>query len=367
MIKDNLKNGKPDLSSRETHCFSRKYVIPFTIGIEPMKRLLIASFENDSEYEAIEPQLFDDEINGKGLRVLVYRKDKMVDVYYENGVDINHDTFSVGDGIGLHKETIIEPRQFEIDQNGINLHIAFTDKNQNVIEMKIKESSTSKKRMNFLAPVGNDIKHPKQLFLAFMKEFDFVCRNNTTFYAKVGQRQLKPSNFPLSRNGKKVFFARYSNYPIVGTLNPDKQMPLVFDSANYGVAEVEGMHIHLHEGKVFSISRSHYDKIVSIEFSDGMPNLYELDENKNYCGNWTYKIDDLIITGGKYSFCKKSQKVDVQIKVTQKWIPKNIPLSFQMFTIIVNSFRRWPTTYRWKGQVDLSDKIIPLSGEWIRI
>lgn len=45
-----------------------------------MKRLIIASFEKDADYEAIEPQLFDDDINGKGLRVLVYRKDKMVDV-----------------------------------------------------------------------------------------------------------------------------------------------------------------------------------------------------------------------------------------------------------------------------------------------
>jgi hypothetical protein len=155
----------------------KAFVIPFRIGIEPMKRLLIASFEKDADYEAIEPQLFDDDINGKGLRVLVYRKDKMVDVYFEKGIKINQETFSIGDGgLGLLKESIIEPNIFEIDHNGVNLHIGFTDKNGEVVELKIKESKTSKKRINFLAPVGNDIKSPKQLFLAYMEEFDFVLR-----------------------------------------------------------------------------------------------------------------------------------------------------------------------------------------------
>jgi hypothetical protein len=357
---DDLMNEKPYLASR-------KFAIPFKIGIEPMKRLLIASFDSDSDYEAIEPQLFDDDINGKGLRVLVYRKDKMVDVYYEKDVNVDQETFSVGDGIGVLNETIIEPNQFEIDQNGIDLHVAFMDKNQNVIEMKIKENGTSKKRMNFLAPVGNDIKHPKQLFLAYMKEFDFVVRNNTTFNARVGQRKLKPSHFPLSRNGEKVFFARYSNHPVVGTLNPPMQNPLVFESVHTGVVEAEGMFLHLHEEKVFLITRNHNDKTVSIEFSDGLPNLYEINEHTEHSGNWTYKIDNQIITGGKYNFLRKGNKLDIEIKVTRKWIPKNLPVSFQLFTLVVKSFRKWPTTYFWKGQVNFSDKTIPLAGEWARV
>lgn len=364
---DNLKNEKPIVASRENHNSIRKFAIPFKIGIEPMKRLLITSFDNDSEYEAIEPQLFDDDIIGKGLRVLVYRKDKMVDVYCEKDIKINKETFRVGDGIGMLKETILEPNQFEIDENGINLHIAFTDKNKNVIEMKIKENSTSKKRMNFLSPVGNDIKRPKQLFLAYMKEFDFVLRNNTTFYTRVGNRHLKPSHFPLSRNGEKVYFARYSNDPIVGTLNTPMQTPLVFDYTNSGMVEVDGMLLNLHEGKVFLITRSYNDKTVSIEFSDGLPNLFELEENTDYAGNWNYKIDDRIITGGKCNFFREGDKVEVQLKVTRKWIPKSIPLSFQMFTLIVKSFRKWPTTYFWKGQIDFLDKTIPMAGEWIRV
>lgn len=353
------------MASMENYCPIKKYAIPFKLGIEPMKRLLIADFQNDPVYKAIEPQLFDDDINGKGLRVLVYRNDKMVDVYFEKGIKINQETFSIGDGLGLLKESIIEPNIFEIDQNGINLHIAFTDKNGEVVELKIKESKTSKKRINFLAPVGNDIKNPKQLFLAYMKEFDFVLRNNTTFNARIGNRYLKPSIFPLSRNGEKVFFARYSNNPVVGTLNPPMKSPLIFHSCESGLVEVEGMLLHLQDGRVNSISKKYNGKNISIEFPEGITNLYELQNGINYVGKWIYKTNNLRITGGKFFLLKTDNKVDVQINVTRKWIPKNLPLSFQLFTLFVKSFRRWPTTYLWKGLIDLSNES-SLDGIWLR-
>lgn len=343
----------------------KAFAIPFRIGVEPMERLLIADFQNDSACVSIEPQLFDDEINGKGLRVLVYRTDKMVDVYHQKGVKVNLETFSIGAGIGILKETVIEPSVFEIDQNGINLHIAFTDKNGEIVEMKIKESKTSKKRLNFLAPVGNDIKSPKQLFLAYMEDFDFVFRNSTIFYAKVGNRDLKPSFFPLARNGEKVFFARYSNSPVVGTLNPPMKSVIMFHSYESDLIEAEGMMFNIQNGRVNSISKKDNGKTITVEFPLGLLNLYELQDDINYSGKWIYKIDNMTITGGKCFLLKTNMKIDVHINVTQKWIPKNLPLSFQLFTLIVKSFRQWPTTYHWKGQVDLSNGTIS-HGKWLR-
>jgi hypothetical protein len=46
---------------------------PIRIGLDPMNYLLVADFEGDPEFIAIEPQRFDDPANGKGLRVLRYR------------------------------------------------------------------------------------------------------------------------------------------------------------------------------------------------------------------------------------------------------------------------------------------------------
>ena len=362
---DNKKNERLNVASKAKHSPLIKYAIPFKLGVEPMKRLLIADFQNDSAYVSIEPQLFDDEINGKGLRVLVYRTDKMVDVYHQKGVRVDMENFSIGAGIGMLKETAIEPNTFEIDHDGINLHIAFTDKNGETVEMKIKEKSTSKKRMNFLAPVGNDIKSPKQLFLAFMEDFDFVLRKGTVLYARVGNRELKPSLFPLSRNGEKVFFARYSNSPMVGTINPPMKSPFIFQSSNSGVVEKEGVLLQIHEGKVYSISREHKGKTISIEFPKGTVNLYELHNGEKFIGKWKYKTENMTITGGKFYLLKIGNKVDVHINVTRKWIPQNLPLSFQLFTLFVKSFRQWPTTYYWKGVIDLTNETI-LEGKWLR-
>lgn len=344
---------------------SKAFAIPFRIDVEPMKRLLIANFKNDSEYEAIEPQLFDDEINGKGLRVLMYRTDKMVDVYHQKNVKINLDTFSIGDGIGLVRETTIEPNIFEIEQKGINLHISFVDKNNQIVEMKIKETTTSRKRINFLAPVGNDIKSPKQLFLAYMEEFDFVLRNKTTFSARVGGRELKPSQFPLSRNGEKVFFARYSNNPVIGTINPHMKSPLMFHSYESDLIEVDGMIVNLQNNRIYSISKKYSNKNISVEFPDGLINLYELENNIKIIIKWIYKIDNLVITGGELCLLKNGYKVNTLINVSKKWIPKNLPLTFQIFTFMVKSFRQWPTTYQWKGAVDILNNTI-IDGKWIR-
>lgn len=96
-----------------------------------------------------------------------------------------------------------------------------------------------------------------------------------------------------------------------------------------------------------------------------MVNLYKLKDGVEYNGKWIYIIDGHLITGGNTILLKSGDKVDVHINVTRKWIPQNLPLSFQLFTLFVNSFRKWPTTYTWKGQVDLSNETV-LDGKWLR-
>ena len=73
-----------------------KIVLPIRIGIDPMERLLVASFKGDPEFEMIEPQIFDDPVNGKGMRVLRYRKDQKIDVYWQPGVKTDRSTITIG-------------------------------------------------------------------------------------------------------------------------------------------------------------------------------------------------------------------------------------------------------------------------------
>lgn len=105
----------------------RQVVLPIRLGIDSMEKLLVASFKGDPEFEGLEPQVFDDPVNGKGMRVLRYRKDRKVDVYWQRGVHVDRNTFAVGAGIGDFTETTIEPARLSITEHIVDFHIAFID------------------------------------------------------------------------------------------------------------------------------------------------------------------------------------------------------------------------------------------------
>ena len=120
-------------------CSWHRLVLPIRLGIDPMEGLLVASFKGDPEFEGLEPQVFDDPINGKGMRVLRYRKDGRVDVYWQPGVKVDRSTFTVGAGIGDFAQTTIDPAHFEITAQGVDLNIAFTDAQGRKVELRVRE------------------------------------------------------------------------------------------------------------------------------------------------------------------------------------------------------------------------------------
>ncbi len=72
-------------------------VIPFGLTYNPMKKLALINFEKnpDSVYLGLEPQYFDDEIYGKGYRVIAYRHDGYVDVYNDVSLnDVENESFT---------------------------------------------------------------------------------------------------------------------------------------------------------------------------------------------------------------------------------------------------------------------------------
>ncbi len=123
----------------------RPLVLPIRLGIDPMEKLLVASFKGDTEFEGIEPQIFDDTINGKGMRVLRYRKDGKVDIYWQQGVHVDRSTFAAGAGISDFMETTIEPARFEITERIVELHVAFTDAQGRKVELRVHEDIHGKR------------------------------------------------------------------------------------------------------------------------------------------------------------------------------------------------------------------------------
>jgi len=341
-----------------------QFVFPFLLGIEPIKRLLVISFEDDSEYEMIEPQFFNDSFFGKGLRILMYRRDKKIDVYTQPGVYFDSTTFAIGKGLGYANETLMSPDLFEISKTGVDVDIAFTDYKGRRIELFIKENSKIHDPLPFLAPVGNDIDKPSKLLLAYMQEFDFVKREGTIIRAQIGDRKLLPSNFAVKRNGQKTYFARYASKLTIGEINPPTDTLFVFENSQGNFRD--GIHnFCLNQEQMLTNYWIDYGSDrVELKFEKGFPNLISLPQNQQVRGTWNYVVSGTIITGGDYLLLRKGDFVSIEMDVTRKWEPKDLPLSLRAFTYFVRSFRVWPTTYKWTGRANLIDKSI--QGKWQR-
>jgi len=343
-----------------------KIAFPIRIGIDPMERLLVASFKGDPEFEMIEPQIFDDPVNGKGMRILRYRTDQKVDVYWQPGVKTDRSTISIGGGIGDFQEINIDPARFEITDHGVDLHLAFTDAKKRKVEFKILENTTVNNRFPLLAPVGKDIDNPLRLFLVYMHEFDFVRKKGTEILARIGDRELLPASFPILRNYQKVMLMRYSAESVIGAFNPQSDMPVVFELSVPGSVEVDGMRVSVNEHyRVKKIDVGQGRCTAQIDFLPGFPNLLDLSEGTTEEGRWTFRISNIVITGGTYNLMWRGDSVGVEIDVTENWKPSGLPLSFEIFTQLVRSFRSWPTTYKWRGIVRLNDTLT-MDGTWIR-
>jgi len=343
-----------------------KIVLPIKLGIDPMEHLLVADFKGDPEYTCLEPQLFNDSVNGKGIRILRYRKDQKVDVYWQKGVNVDINNILIGAGVGDFAETVMEPACFEITDKGVNVNCAFTDAQNRKVELIIKENTTSPGRFPFLAPVGNCIENPQRLFLVNMLDFDFVRKKGTIAEAKIGDRKLYTKSFPLLRNFKKVLFIRYSALPLVGTLNPYMDSPLIFEAEAPGSTEIDGTTIFIDDThRITRLSIGENLRKVEMNFFPAYPNLANVSDGESRSGLWNFKMSGTHITGGSYSLSREGNLIKTEIDVTENWKPQGVPISLKIFTRFLSWFRTWPTTYRWRGTIDIANNF-SMTGLWER-
>lgn len=339
-------------------------MIFFTSNCEQDWTLSI-NVKGDSEFEAIEPQLFNDAVNGTGMRIIMYRKDRKVDIYWQPGVFVTRNTISIGAGIEHFMETVIEPSRFDITDHGVDLHVIFTDAQGRKNELQIQEKSPVYNPFTLLAPIGKDIENPERLFLAHLFEFDFVKKKGTRFYCMIGGRFLYPAELPLLRNFKQILMIRCSGLPVIGSINPSMTNLTIFEIDTPGTIEIDGMVYHVDEScKIQKVCISQEQKNVELAFAQGFPNLYDIKNGSTLQGSWIFRSTGAVITGGQYSLARSNTIITCSFNVLQNWKPVALPLSCRLLTGIVRSFRTWPTTYIWNGIIDLEKRTVV--GNWSR-
>ncbi len=342
------------------------FLVPFRLNNEPIKRLLVADVKDDAEYEGIEPQLFDNGGNGKGLRILMYRKDKKVDVYWQPGVRPDLQNLSVGDGIGDTAESVMSPSRFEMTGAGVYLDIAFTDKLGRQVRIYIRENNNDFHPVPFLAPVGSNVTSPNKLFAVYMKEFDFVKRQGTEINLQIGNRVLTPATFPLPMNGQRVYFIRYATNLVIGEINSLPSNPVIIENVEPGINKVGDLNLAIDaDSNVKECWVDQGNDPIGLKFEPGFPNLLAVPQDKKIKGLWHYTVSSKVLFGGTYTLQRDKDKVTVELDVTQPWKPGKLPFTFRLLTIFIRSFRTWPTTYKWTGTVDLKNNMF-VNESWVR-
>lgn len=338
------------------------FLVPFSLSIEPIQQLLLVSFKGDPEYDQFELQSFDDEIYGKGIRVLLYRQDNFVDVYWQKGVQFDPQTFAIGSGIGNAAEVPMAKSHFEINSTGVEVDLSFEDAQGRQIELQISEHSSAKNRFSFLAPVGNDIKKPNRLFLVHMQGFDFLRKSGTIIKARLGDRSLGPASFPILRNHKTVYFSRYASKLVIGEIN-NSNRKIQFVELTDREINADGFNLIFDENNELTSCWLNYNSDrVEICFVPGFPNALEIPSQTSASGSWDYSVSGERITGGTYSLIRENNTASIEMDVTKKWNPKDAPLSLKLMTRILTFFSTWPTKYKWKCAIDL--KNTDTSGGW---
>ena len=195
---------------------------------------------------------------------------------------------------------------------------------------------------------------------------DLVRRSRSLVEGRIDDRILRPASLPILLNWQRVWFVRYAPNPIIGTLNLPMSRPVVVELPTPGSIEFEGMKVVVDgNGSVTRITAGQEPRLVEVDFLPGFPNLPDLPQGCSATGRWSIRIMGVHITGGSYSASRESDRVAVELDVTEIWKPSGLPLSMFIFTQLVRSFRTWPTTYKWHGVVELGAESI-MSGAWER-
>lgn len=362
-------------------------ISPFHLAVDPMEGLLLINFEGDPDrvYLGFEPQLFDDEVHGRGLMVIGWRVDGRVDVFHEPGLRLNPETYGItGEGLHRMEERVFSPGEVRLGLSGVHVDLAFDDLEGRKVRLRIEESDQRPRTpFGLLAPMGSAASAPPALPLVYVDGFYFVRRAGTELEIVIDGRPHRSDAIPLMLDGAWVHAVRYATEPFIVTWNPDSQdRAHILSAAEQGpdgawVAEAEGVRYDLvargalREIRRMSRGRGRHE--VAVEFSPPLPHLLALASGAEVDGEFRITAEpNLGSVRGRWQVARRGGEIHMEVVPDGGWTPGPAPRMANLLFRLVSMFRTWPTTYRWRAVMalpsdgSLSDGPVPLRGGWER-
>lgn len=343
---------------------------PVSIGIDPMKHMVIADFNGHDLYQAVELQIFDHPDKGQGANLLLWRKDTgKTDFYFEPTVKMDREQANVAGGVGNWTETHFD-YHYNISDAGIDAAAKLTDLDGREIGLRIKENRRDKRPyLNMLAPMGGGIENPTFLPFFYMHGMDLVRRNGTEFAFTIDGKSYLPDALPpVPHNLAPTYFTRYCGDPFIATVNQDTNGPLQaidstrVDDTSYTLIDNDG---HREIQRVTQEGDGHS---AHITFAPPMPDISALKDGASVKGRFaigTDTIESVIV--GDYTVTCQGEKIDMSMHPTEDWWPRTGGLrakgTFLFFPAI---FRQWMQTYHWSAEMQRDANDIYMQSHWER-
>jgi hypothetical protein len=351
---------------------------PFHFRIDPMERLLLINFEKDPDtvYVGFEPQVFDDNIHGKGMLVIGWRVDGRVDVYHQAGLTLDAATYDIaGKGLAHLTEVPMQNALFEIDSFGVQAAIKFSDLTGRQVELKIRESNPKKRKpFGLLAPMGDAAESPSSMPLVLLHDFYFVRKKHTEISVSIDGKLHQPDKLPIPMDWSGMYFTRYSPDPFIVTFNPafdGALRPVEWKGADNVQAGEESLYLIL-KGQVpeiCSLRQKGQHHAITLSFAPPFPNIIALNDGFSLTG--TFNITGHPSTGhvgGHYEVEKQAGVTKIVLVPSQGWIPNEQKLSLKFLYAVAKIFRNWPATYRWTATIrEDGDYQLRMKSSWERI
>jgi len=364
--------------SADGHRPGRYIIQPFRIDVAPMERLLLINFEEDpdSVYIGFEPQVFDDTVNGRGHLVIGWRRDGYVDVYHQATLSPDPETYDItGKGLNRMIDAEFASAAFEVTATGVQASYRFSDIHGRVIQLEVAESNKRKRKpFGLLAPMGSAAESPSSMPLIMLEDFYFVRVRHTSITISIGGREHIPDRLAMPMDFRRMYFTRYSPRPLIATLNPAFDGPLVPIMVGTGEREAVADHhviqtLQTDEGDAISrIIRNNDFHPVGIIFSPPFPDLASLQEGAVITGSFTIEGHPSIGTiSGHYLVAREQHDITVEMVPSGGWSPRPDRLSLRLMYSMVKVFRQWPAEYRWQAKINQQDDgTLWMTSRWMK-
>ena len=343
---------------------SRNMILsPFNIVFDSINRLLIVNFEDDPIYYGTELQIF--RILGKEYPlVIMYRKDDMIDIYYNSEIVIKNRKEMLRDSLrnsSFNQLDNIEYK-FQFDELGLDAYLFLKDKLEKEIELKIKENVLGRELTSILAPIGAVSKKPAFFPIVFLNQFGMIIKENTEIFVKIHGFLRDATEMPFQINKMNFYQAHYSLEPIISNWNNNFSGsidPIIINAPSLNISDKNLTFNIIKNSNYYEIKKisrkDEEDHTVSFEFSPAIPNLLSLRSNLKVNGRFSCLIDEKTgIFGGVYYLTRSRDTIEIIIQPTKGRQPFPGKL--------------WLKTYKWISKMHIQDiGDIKINSYWQRI